>query len=369
MLPDKRLSALGGWMIDFISNDFLGFARCPILLDLVNKQYAQYCLNSHIRLGSTGSRVILGESQLLCDLERKITEYHQVEAALLVHSGYMANFGLCAHLAKHADVILYDEAVHVSITHSLAYVTTKAIAFRHNDMGHCETLLKELCSQEKRVFVLVSSIYSFQGTRAPLKELLNLTQRYHAHLIVDEAHAMGILGEAGRGVCYDLGYHHFYAVLVTYGKAMGTMGAAILTTASTKALLYKEPALSYSTAMAPFIMLSISSAYDFLGLVGEERRQQLYALQEYFNRCCAAVFDQNGPIYLSLSKEQEARQMFHDAGLDVGIILQDKKALLRVNIHSYNSKSEIDCLVSVLEEMARNHCLSSPEMKRMSVSV
>lgn len=358
-------------MIDFISNDFLGFARCPVLLDKVNQQYAQYCLSSHVRLGSTGSRVILGESRLLYDLEYKIKEYHQVGAALLVHSGYMANFGLCAHLAKYADVILYDEEVHISITHSLSYLTSKAIAFRHNDMNHCESLLKELCSQEKKVFVIVSSIYSFQGTTASLQELLHLTKRYKAHLIVDEAHAMGVVGQEGRGLCYDLGYHHFYAVLVTYGKAMGTMGAAILTSSSIKSLLCKEPALSYSTAMAPFIMISISAAYDFLSVVGGERRQQLHLIKEYFTQCYGDVFGHcMKPIYLSLSKIQEVRQIFQDSGLSVGIILQNKKALLRANMHSYNSKSEVDRLISVLQNLKNAHyfnILEQPESELLRV--
>lgn len=355
-------------MIDFVSNDFLGFARCPHLLDQVNQKYMQHCYEfPHTRLGSLGSRLILGDHQFLFDLEQKIANYHQVEDALLVHSGYMANLGLCTHLDKCADIILYDEAVHISISHSLSYVTTKAIPFRNNDLEHCEFLLKQHASG-KKVFILVSSVYSFQGTQAPLQKLLMLAEQYQASLIVDEAHAMGVLGNSGRGLCYELGYQHFYAVLVTYGKAMGSMGAAILTSSKTKAELYQEFVLSYSTAMAPYIMVAISVAYDWLNLVGEERRARLASLQNYYSQSYSKVFEcPVGPMHISLDDMQIVQQILVSAGLHVGIIVQGESACLRVHLHVYNSESEIDHLMGVLQELYQKNYLKVSHVESKAV--
>lgn len=341
-------------MIDFVSNDFLGFARSQRLLKQVNHNYEQYCQkHPYALLGARGARNVVNTPSLLLDLEEKIADLHQCEAALLAPSGYVANFGLSTHLAHSADVIFFDEATHISVTHSLAYCSHRAVPFRHNDLAHCEVLLEEAQKQQKqKIFIFISSAYTFTGTVAPMQQFLSLANRYGAHLIVDEAHAMGVLGSNGMGLCYDLGYHNFYSVLVTYGKALGCVGAAILTSKKVKQKLLQEPPLSYSTAMAPFNLVAIDSAYMFWNQEGEARRKRLHALQAYFDDRYQSIFGTaSKPVYMDPHLLDLVQQTLNQEHLAVGMMTHFATPFLRVNVHAYNEESEIDTLIGVFQKL------------------
>lgn len=347
-------------MIDFISNDFLGFARSQTLLKQVHLNYEAYCQEfPHALLGSRGGRKVLGETALLAQLEEKIASKHQSDAALVVASGYVANFGLSTHLAHTADAIFFDEASHLSVTHSLSYCSHRAIPFKHNDLDHCAVLLEEARKQLKQnIFICITSIYSCTGTQAPIKEFLSLAQHYGAHLIVDEAHAMGLCGVEGKGLCYGYGYQNFYAVLVTYGKAMGCVGAAILSSQEVKTQLCKEPPLSYSTMMSPYTLVAVSTAYDFLDQEGEARRQRVHELQEYFMSHYRALFGTpSKPIYIHPQHFEGVCKTLQHEGLEVGTVAHPTTPLLRVHVHAYNTESEIDHLMGVFQTLKEQEAI------------
>ncbi|WP_035392393.1 aminotransferase class I/II-fold pyridoxal phosphate-dependent enzyme [Chlamydia ibidis] len=339
--------------IDFITNDFLGFCRSDALSNVVVNNYLAYCQKApHTQSGFGGSRSVLGSSELLESLENKIARYHGCPSAFLAHNGYMANLGFCYHISRETDVLLWDESVHISLVKGLPVISGRHQSFRHNDVNHLESLLSHYRSiSSGRIFIFVCSIYSFLGTQAPIAELLILAKKYHAHLIVDEAHAMGIFGDQGKGICSEFGYDNFYAVLVTYSKAMGSIGAAILSSDTVrKELLSTSPPLRYSTALPPYILLTIDAAYNLLPKEGEQARYRLSVLQRHFsNRYPSASLGCVQPITVK-GDIQYIAETLRQSQIYVGQINFISSPLLRVNLHAYNTIREIDILMDILEK-------------------
>ncbi|WP_100934207.1 aminotransferase class I/II-fold pyridoxal phosphate-dependent enzyme [Candidatus Chlamydia corallus] len=340
-------------VVDFVTNDFLGFARSPTIYCEVSKRFHIHCQQfPNEKLGTRGSRLMVGSSPVIDDLEVKIAGYHGAPNAFLANSGYMANLGLCYHLSRSNDVLLWDEEVHMSVVHSLSVIAGQHHAFHHNDLEHLESLLQcYRISSKGRIFIFVSSVYSFRGTLAPLQEVIALSKKYHAHLVVDEAHAMGIFGEEGKGLCHALGYENFYAVLVTYGKALGTMGASLLTSSEVKyELMRNAPPLRYSTSLSPHTLISIGTAYDFLTSEGEKARQQVFKLKEHFSGCFASHAPGCvQPIFLRHACFEEVVSALENAGIHVGVVAFAKHPFLRVNLHAYNTIDEVDQLAQVMK--------------------
>ncbi|WP_038500813.1 aminotransferase class I/II-fold pyridoxal phosphate-dependent enzyme [Chlamydia avium] len=342
--------------IDFITNDFLGFARSNKLINDVEQRYRLYCKEfPHAQLGACGSRATLGSSPILNDLEEKISRFHDVEAAFVINSGSMANLGLCYHITENTDMIFWDEGVHISVHSSLRVISGNHKSFPNNDLHTLESLLlAHRSASSGRIFIFVCSVYSCLGTIAPLEELLILASRYNAFLIVDEAHALGLFGEDGRGLCHQWGYENFYAVLVTYGKAMGAVGAAILSSIEVKAdLMNKVPLLRYTTTMAPHTLLTIGTAYDHLPIEGVLARSRLMELQAYFTKHCDIhVLGGGVPMFFPDHIMELLISELRVANVHVGKIHFVKRPCIRINFHAYNTESEVDILVNTL-----NSCL------------
>ncbi|KAF9924511.1 hypothetical protein BGZ65_008288, partial [Modicella reniformis] len=184
---------------DFSSNDFLGLARSPTLNSRFLHELASFPKHAP-PLGSTGSRLLDGNSHYAEELEAIIADFHHTEAALIFNSGFDANVGFFSCVPQPGDVILYDEYIHASV-HDGMKVTRAGIkkAFLHNDLEHLTELLNTVRredqeraatvgsqAKERNVFVAVESVYSMDGDTAPLREIVDLLEPHGAHLIVDE---------------------------------------------------------------------------------------------------------------------------------------------------------------------------------------
>nr|WP_066483403.1 aminotransferase class I/II-fold pyridoxal phosphate-dependent enzyme [Candidatus Chlamydia sanziniae] len=345
--------------IDFVTNDFLGFARSSTLCYEVSRRYHVYCQEfPNEKLGMCGSRLMVGTSQILEDLEHKIAEFHGAASAFFAGSGYIANLGLCYHLSLSSDILLWDEEIHMSVQKSLCVISGQHESFRHNDLNHLEQLLQTYrASSSGRIFIFICSVYSFTGSLAPLSEIMGLASKYNAHLVVDEAHAIGIFGNQGRGLCHQWGYEHFYAVLVTYGKAMGAMGAALMTSPEVKKdLMHNSPPLRYSTLVSPHTLITVGVAYDFLESEGKKARQQVFNLQKYF----AAHYPAQAlgcvqPIFIG-THLNNAIATLEAANLNVGVVAFFTPPFLRVNLHAYNTIDEVNCLIQILNRYLEKGC-------------
>ena len=184
--------------IDFSSNDYLGFSTQGILYDEIQK------LDASVKIGSTGSRLISGNSSVYQELELMIATFHQAESALLYNSVYDANLGLLSSVPQKGDLILSDELIHASFIDGIRLSYATHYKFKHNSAEALEALLVRHKEVFKEIYIVVESVYSMDGDCAPLKAYVALCEKYKAHLIVDEAHAIGVFGEKGKGLCDEL---------------------------------------------------------------------------------------------------------------------------------------------------------------------
>lgn len=202
--------------IDFSSNDYFGFAQSGILNEIDREGLPS---------GATGSRSITGNSALAEATEQLIANFHNRQAALIFNTGYMANVGLFSCIAVKGDTFISDEYIHASIIDGMRLSYANRLRFKHNDVADLEKKLKIATG---KIFVAVESIYSMDGDEAPLTAIANLCKQYAALLIVDEAHATGVCGDNGDGlVCKYKLEKEVYAVVHTFGKALGLHGAAV----------------------------------------------------------------------------------------------------------------------------------------------
>lgn len=247
--------------IDLASNDYLGLSRSAWLRQQVDMAMQQHY--PYVAEGATGSRLISGQHELFKRLEDRIATYHKAEAALLFNSGYDANLGFFASVPQPGDLVLADELIHASVRDGLKLTRGNCDYFLHNDLVDLE---RRLGVNAKNKFVVVESIYSMDGDLAPLKELIELCEKYEAELVVDEAHATGIFGMKGEGRVVEQGLEDkVYARVITYGKALGSHGAVVVGSAILKDFLVNYArSFIYTTALPFSSVLRLEKVYDIL---------------------------------------------------------------------------------------------------------
>lgn len=340
-------------LVDFCSNDYLGFARSSMLTYLIGKEIADHPLALN---GATGSRLISGNSKYTENLEQQIAEFHKSEAGLLFNSGYDANVGLLSSLLQKGDTIIHDELIHASAIDGSRLSHASRYNFRHNDLENLEAKLK----QAKGVcYVVIESVYSMDGDTPPVKAMLALTQRYGAHLIVDEAHAVGLYP---TGLVAYLGLQdEVFARVVTFGKALGSHGAIVLGSKILRDYLINfARSFIYSTAASFHQLASIKIAYQLL----DESEQAIGILKTNIRLFKQGV-DNNPsqPLIVSdsaiqcilLSSNERAKalaSLLQTNGLDVRAILSPTVSKgaerIRVCLHAYNTYAEIQKLTCLI---------------------
>ncbi|WP_317133566.1 aminotransferase class I/II-fold pyridoxal phosphate-dependent enzyme [Antarcticibacterium flavum] len=284
----KELDALRQLMpppvlIDFFSNDYLGLAKCKKIYDHSLEIMKE---NSCFLNGSTGSRLLSGNHFLFAMAEALIARFHNAEAALLFNSGYDANLGLLSSIAQRGDIILYDESSHASIRDGISMGVAKAFKFRHNDVNHLLQLIEkyQAGSYEGEIFVVTESVFSMDGDKPDLIKIADLTNKLHCRLIVDEAHATGVLGKNGEGLVHQLGLQEkVFARIVTFGKALGAHGAAILGSKELQDYLVNfSRSFIYTTGLPPHSVATIIAAYSMLP--GNDNYRLLHDNIKYFRQ-------------------------------------------------------------------------------------
>ena len=252
-------------LIDFSSNDYLGFAQ---------KKWS-----SNSNSASTGSRLLSGNSELHESVEKLIAQFHKTQSAILFNSGYMANLGLLSCLPQKEDTVIYDQLCHASIRDGLTLGTARNYSFKHNDVSDLEQKIKRA---RGTVYVIVESIYSMDGDAAPLDNISQCCKKHKAKLIVDEAHALGVFGSIGDGLAKD---QDCIARIYTYGKALGGHGAAVV---GSKILIdflinFSRP-LIYTTALPPHSIKRIQWGYE--SLKSNKERSELQQRIHLFKQHC-----------------------------------------------------------------------------------
>src|SRR6185312_6797547 len=258
--------------VDLCSNDYLGVVRYGLLENgILDATLIADTPDAH---GSGGSRLLAGNYPLVEETERQIAVFHAAPAALIYNSGYDANLGLLSSVPQRGDVILYDSLSHASIRDGMRLSPAQVYAFAHNDLTELKIRLEKF-SKMGNVFVVTESVFSMDGDMAPLVEMADLCRQYDAQLIVDEAHATGVVGPNGEGLVQELGLaDECFARVHTFGKAVGCHGAAILgSTLLRDYLINFSRSFIYTTALPPASVRAIARAYALLPRLDEERER------------------------------------------------------------------------------------------------
>ncbi len=349
-------------LIDFSSNDYLGLAQNQALKTLVIERYEKDTFKN----GSTGSRLLTGNSALIERTEAELSSLFSAERALLFGSGYLANLAFFSSIPQRNDVILYDELSHASIKDGCRLSMAKKISFRHNDLPHLREKLEQV-SKSANVFVAVESVYSMDGDFTPLEELVALCDIFSAKLVVDEAHSTGIWGANGSGLLKELNLEDkVYARIMTFGKAMGTHGACVCgSDVLINYLINFARPFIYTTAPGPFEVIAIQTAFAFLAdhpaLSADLKRNiQLFTTQLQLSE--THIINSESPIQAikipGNSNAQQLSNLLQTEGFDARAILSPTVAAgserLRICLHAFNSKSDIVNLCALLNSYFQN---------------
>jgi 8-amino-7-oxononanoate synthase len=250
---DRCLLVDGQSLIDFASNDYLGLSQHPQVISA-----AQLALERW-GVGATASQMVCGYRAPQAELEQQLAHWLGVEATLIFSSGYLANMGLMMGVLGRHDVVVADKACHASLLDGIRLKGAKLLRFTHNQISHATRLLKN-AEAGKRCWLVTESVFSMSGDTAPLAALATLARQYHARLIVDEAHALGVMGAEGKGVLADLALKEVI-ITGTFGKAFGTAGAFV--GGSQLLIDYLQQTArtcTYSTALPPVIVQATLAA-------------------------------------------------------------------------------------------------------------
>lgn len=361
-LEERRLAGMyrqlkpDSSLVDFCSNDYLGFARSAILKQKTDEEIVN---NGLVFNGSTGSRLLSGNSTYAENLEREIAKAHKSEAGLLFNSGYDANIGLFSSVPQRGDTIIHDELIHASIIDGARLSYANRYSFKHNDLDSLESKLK----QAKGIcYVAIESVYSMDGDIPAIEDILKLTEKHKANLIVDEAHAVGLFG---LGLVNLLNVEdRVFARLVTFGKALGCHGAVVLGSNLLRDYLINfARSFIYTTASPPHQLASVKMAYLMLQKSANEaealKNNIAIFRQKIMPNVVAPLIESKSAIQCVLLKGNEqakkAANSLQDAGLDVRPILSPTvpsgSERIRICLHAFNTGEEISLLTDTINQL------------------
>lgn len=345
-------------LIDFCSNDYLGFSRSLIFKNKIDEEISN---SSFVRNGATGSRLISGNLGYTENLEKEIAGLFNSEAGLLFNSGYDANVGLFSSLPQRGDTVITDELIHASIIDGARLSHANRYTFRHNDTNSLEAKLKQA---KGNCYVVVESVYSMDGDTPPLIEILTLTEQYGAHLIVDEAHAVGLY-QTGLIAQLNLG-DRVFARIITFGKALGCHGAIVLGSNLLREYLINFARSFIYTTAASFHQLAAIKMACRLFTSAEKEIASLKNNINLFKETLKLSSSVEYPLIKSdsaiqcilLKSNDTARNVaaqLQSNGLDIRAILSPtvpaESERIRICLHSFNTVDEIVLLTGTINTL------------------
>jgi 8-amino-7-oxononanoate synthase len=351
-------------LIDFSSNDYLGFSKNESIFE---NSHAFLVGHNILQNGATGSRLLSGNHRLYNIVEDVLSNFHNSEASIIYNSGYDANIGFFSSIPQRGDIILYDEYIHASIRDGIIMSNAKAYKFKHNDLGHLDEILKRV--QHDNVYIVTESVFSMDGDSPDLKTMAEISKKQNAFLVVDEAHAIGVFGTRGNGLIQSLGIENqIFARIITFGKAMGCHGAAILGSEKLKQYLVNfSRSFIYTTALPPHSLATIHASYNEL-VISNNKEKSPHAIQklhyniQFFKSQIIkeglknSFIESHSAIQCCIipgnKKAKLIAEKFQTSGFDVKAILSPTVPIgqerLRFCLHSYNSEEEISEVLKLL---------------------
>jgi glycine C-acetyltransferase len=355
----------GREVINLASNNYLGLANHPKLIE------ASLKATRELGVGSGAVRTIAGTMRIHMELEEKIARFKNVEACVVFQSGFAANAGTVSAILGKEDFILSDELNHASIIDGARLSRAKIKVFRHKDADHCEELLKEIASEPGHKLVITDGVFSMDGDIGPVNKLAALAEKYGAIMMVDDAHASGVLGRNGRGSIDHFGMHGRVDVQVgTLSKAIGSLGGYVCGSKDLIDYLYhRARPFLFSTSHPPSVAASCIAAFDILE-TEPERIDRLWKNTKYFQGELKRVgFNIGGvntpatetPITPVIVGEGRAAMDFSRALFDEGVMgtgiafptVPEGKARIRLILTSEHTREQLDRALETLERVAK----------------
>ena len=347
-------------LIDFSSNDYLGFSQN----DTIIKSVKIASKNTVFFNGSTGSRLLSGNHKTHFEVENEIAQFFKTPSALIFNSGYDANLGLLSCVPQRGDIILFDELCHASIRDGIRLSNAAAYSFKHNCIKDLKKKYLNTKKASATTYIVIESIYSMDGDKAPLKEISDFCGNYSCYLIVDEAHATGVFGVKGKGLIDQLCLENFIlARIITFGKALGCHGSVILGSNDLRNFLinFARPFI-YTTAMSIHNVLTMKYALRELENTNELTKLKRninifrdtikkYNLQTNFIESESAI---QSCIIGNPIRAKEIAAKIQKENYDVKAILFPTVPLgterIRFCVHSYNTSTQIKDLLNLFRE-------------------
>ncbi|MEA2012026.1 MAG: 8-amino-7-oxononanoate synthase [Verrucomicrobiota bacterium] len=243
-------------LLNLSSNDYLGLASDKDLLEEFYSGITDKTISSKYSMSASSSRLLTGNHSLYLELENELAKIYNAEAALFFNSGYHANIGILPALAGRKDLILSDKLNHASIIDGIRLADCAFKRYRHCDYEQLEKILSKQRSNYERVFIITESVFSMDGDIADLRKLVEIKKKYDAFLIVDEAHAVGVFGKNGCGICESQKVMQDIDMIIgTCGKALASIGAYTITNNIVRDfLINKMRSFIFTTALPPIVV-------------------------------------------------------------------------------------------------------------------
>lgn len=355
----------GKEVINLASNNYLGLCNHPKLRE------ASLEATRMLGVGSGAVRTIAGTMRIHMELEEKIAAFKGVEACVVFQSGFTANAGTVSSILGKEDFILSDELNHASIIDGARLSRAKIKVFRHKDVAHCEELLKEVQNEPGRKLVITDGVFSMDGDIGPVDKLADLCEKYGAIMMVDDAHASGVLGRNGRG-----SIDHFHCTdrvdiqVGTLSKAIGSLGGYVCGSRDLIDFLYhRARPFLFSTSHPPAVAAACIAAFDLLE-AEPERIERLWANTRYFQEQLAgAGFNVGGqntpasetpitPVIIGDGRTtmEFSRALFDEGLMATGIAfptVAEGKARIRCIMTSEHTRAQIDRSLETLTRVAK----------------
>ena len=355
----------GKQVINLASNNYLGLANHPRLIE------ASLKATRELGVGSGAVRTIAGTMRIHMDLEEKIARFKNVEACVVFQSGFAANAGTVSAILGKEDFILSDELNHASIIDGARLSRARIKVFRHKDVGHCEELLQEIEKEPGRKLVITDGVFSMDGDIGPVDKLAALAEKYGAVMMVDDAHASGVLGRNGRGSIDHFNMHGRVDVQVgTLSKAIGALGGYVCGSHDLIDYLYhRARPFLFSTSHPPSVAATCIAAFDILEQE-PDRIERLWSNTRYFQgELRRAGFNVGGvntpatetpitPVILGEGRVAMdlSRALFDEGVMGTGIAfptVPEGKARIRLIVTSEHTRAQLDQALETLERVAK----------------
>jgi glycine C-acetyltransferase/8-amino-7-oxononanoate synthase len=362
----RTITIDGKSYLNFCSNNYLGLANHPRIIEAAQKATAEY------GAGAGASRLISGNTIIHEKLEKKLAEFKKREAAIVFPTGFMANLGVITALLDEKDTVIIDRLDHASIIDACRLSRAKLQVFPHKDMKALEKTLSKSQNFNKRLIV-TDSVFSMDGDLAPLPEIWSLANKYRSLVMIDEAHATGVLGKCGRGL-----EEHFNCegktdiVMGTLSKAIGSLGGFV---AGSRELIdylrNKARSFIYTTALPPASCAAALAVLELIekdvSLLNKLRENIHYYISPATKRRGSIIYKEPGrsapgslspiiPIIIGpAEKTVEISNQLFSRGILLSAIrpptVPQGQSRLRLTICAQHTKEDIDCLASLLQEL------------------